>query len=235
MTSLDPSRFRALSFDCYGTLIDWERGLLAAFHSVLESRAMHLDDGVLLESFAAIEHEVEAESFQKYRAILSEVLDRVGDELGFVPSQEECAEFAASVGSWPAFEDSKRALLRLAERFDLIVLSNVDEDLFRGSEHLLGVPFAKVFTAEDIGSYKPDARNFEHLKVHAGVAPSQILHCAQSLFHDIGPARDAGLATVWVNRRAGQTGSGATPASDAQPDAEVDSLDALAALLLEPV
>lgn len=234
MVNLDPQAFRALSFDCYGTLIDWERGLVAAFQRVLEARAMHLDDGLLLETFASIEHEVEAEGFRKYRAVLAEVLERVGDELGFVPSEAECAEFAASVARWPAFGDSAAALGRLAERFDLIVLSNVDEDLFRGSERILGVPFTKVLTAERIGSYKPDARNFEYLKAHGGVEPAELLHCAQSLFHDIGPARKAGLRTIWVNRRRGVVGAGATPPSDARPDVEVASLAELAELLLGP-
>ena len=233
MSRFDPSPIRALSFDCYGTLIDWERGLLVAFEELLAARAMHLDEGLLLETFAELEHEVEAGGFQKYRAVLAEVLERMGDELGFVPSAEECAAFAASVARWPPFADSSAALERLANRFDLIVLSNVDADLFRGSELQLGATFAHVFVAEDIGSYKPDARNFEYLKAHAGVQPGELLHVAQSLFHDIGPARDAGLATVWVNRRAGQSGGGATPASEARPDVEVPSLAALVELLLD--
>jgi 2-haloacid dehalogenase len=232
MSAFDPSRFRALSFDCYGTLIDWESGLLDAFHAVLDARAMHLDDGLLLETFAGLEHEVEAEAFQTYRVILTKVLERMGDELGFVPSADECAAFAGSVATWPPFADSRVALRRLAERFELIVLSNVDTDLFAGSATQLEVPFAHVFTAGAIGSYKPDPRNFEHLKRHAGVEPNELLHCAQSLFHDIGPAREAGLATVWVNRRVGQAGGGATPASAARPDAEVASLAELVELLL---
>jgi len=233
MPAFDPSLIRALSFDCYGTLIDWERGLLAAFDELLAARAMHLDEGLLLETFAELEHEVEAEGFQKYRAVLAEVLERMGDELGFVPSVEECAAFGASVARWPAFGDSPAALERLASRFELIVLSNVDADLFRGSELQLGVTFTQAFVAEHIGSYKPDARNFEYLKAHAGVLPGELLHVAQSRYHDIGPAQAAGLATVWVNRRAGQAGGGATPASDAKPDVEVPNLAALAELLLD--
>ena len=232
MFDLDLRRVRALSFDCYGTLIDWERGLLDAFGEVLDARAMHLDEDLLLETFASVEREVEAEVFRSYRSILSEVLARAGDELGFVPSSDECAAFAASVATWPPFEDSVAALETLAGHFELIVLSNVDEDLFAGSAAQLGVPFTHVFTAEAIGSYKPDRRNFEHLKQNAGVESSALLHCAQSLFHDIGPAREAGLATVWVNRRAGHPGGGATPASTARADIEVPSLAALAELLV---
>lgn len=235
MTSpFDFTPFRALSFDCYGTLIDWERGLLAAFNEVLEARALAVPDETLLELFATAESEVEADaaSFTKYRAILAEVLDRVGDELGFAPSPGECDDFAASVSTWPAFGDSAEALATLAKRFDLIILSNVDADLFEGSAAKLGNPFAHVFTADAIGSYKPNPRNFEYLIEHAGaagIAKSEILHVAQSRFHDIAPARQIGLATVWVNRRGGQ--GGATPASETLPDLEVPSMAALAKLV----
>lgn len=232
MPSLDLSAFRALSFDCYGTLIDWERGLLRAFAEVMDARGLVFPDELLLETFSAVEADVEAEAtgpnFLKYRDVLCAVLDGVGDELGFAPSPDEQATFAASVASWPPFADSKVALGKLAEHHDLIVLSNVDADLFAGSEKLLGVPFRHVFTADKIGSYKPSPQNFEYLLEHAGVAPGELLHVAQSLFHDIGPARAAGLSTVWVNRRAGQAGGGATPSSEAVPDLEVPDLATLA-------
>lgn len=235
MTNLDFARFRVLSFDCYGTLIDWERGLLAAFGEVLESRALAVPDETLLELFATAESEVEADAagsdFMTYRAILEEVLDRIGDELGFAPSPAECEDFAASVSDWPAFGDSAAALAQLATRFDLIVLSNVDADLFEGSNAKLGRPFAKVFTADEIGSYKPNQANFEHLIANAGVPKDQILHVAQSLFHDIGPAQAAGLQTVWVNRRGVQSGSGATPLVEVEPGLEVSSLEELAGIL----
>jgi len=234
MPPLDLSAFRAFSFDCYGTLIDWERGLLRAFGEVMGARGLVFPDELLLETFASVEADVEAEAtganFLMYRDVLCAVLDGVGDELGFAPSPDEQATFAASVATWPPFADTRAALAKLAERYDLIVLSNVDADLFEGSERQLGVPFRHVYTADKIGSYKPSPRNFEYLVEHAGVAPGELLHVAQSLFHDIGPARSAGLATVWVHRRGDRVGGGATPPSSAVPDLEVPDLAALADL-----
>lgn len=235
MTDLDLSRFRALSFDCYGTLIDWESGLLTAFRAVTDVCDVQFSDDVLLEAFASAEAAAEAHEpgagFRKYRDVLRTALLHVGETLGFSATEAQRDAFAASVSQWPPFADTCAALSRLAARHDLIVLSNVDEDLFRGSERLLGAPFRHVFTAEKIGSYKPDPRNFAYLKDHAGVPADALLHVAQSLFHDIGPARAAGLSTVWVNRRKGKAGGGATLPSSAKPDLEVPDLKTLADLM----
>ena len=239
MATLDPTRFRALSFDCYGTLIDWERGLLTALHEVFEARAIHADPDELLEAYAVIEPRVEHQAFRPYRQVLELVLDELCEEFGFPVSPEECAAFAASVPAWPAFPDSAAALARLAERYSLFVLSNVDEDLFEGSAERLGRPFTAAYTAGAIGSYKPDPRNFEHLlerlDADHGIAGHELLHVAQSRFHDIAPARALGLATVWVDRRgdAGTAGGGATAPSDATADLTVPNMAALAALLLD--
>ncbi len=234
--SNDLTSIRALSFDCYGTLIDWERGILAALNEVFEARAIHADPDELLEAYAVIEPRVEHQAFRPYRQVLELVLDELCDEYGFPVSPEECATFAASVPAWPAFPDSAAALARLAERYSLFVLSNVDEDLFDGSAERLGRPFTAVYTAGAIGSYKPDPRNFEHLLARLdadhGIAPAELLHVAQSRFHDVAPANSMGLTTAWVNRRGGSGSGGATAKSDAVADVEVPDMASLADLLL---
>ena len=147
-----------------------------------------------------------------------------------MPSRNELERFSASVMNWPAFTDSSQALGALATRYRLIILSNIDDDLFRSSQKLLGVEFDHVFTAQQIGSYKPSRQNFEYLIQHAGVPQHGILHVAQSLFHDIGPAKAMGISTMWVDRRQGLAGFGATPPAEAAPDAVVPDLRSLAVL-----
>ena len=222
-----------LTFDCYGTLIDWERGILDAMSPILKRHGHSIDDGTLLERYAAFEAEIEAGPFSPYREVLRGVVDRFGEWLGFVPSEEDRARFSASVSDWPAFPDSPDALARLARRFRLVMLSNVDDDLFEGSNERLGRPFHAVFTAGRIGSYKPDPRNFRYMIERLGGNPRTIVHVAQSLFHDIAPARGMGLQTVWINRRRGLGGSGATPPAEARPDLEVASLEELAEFVVE--
>lgn len=227
---MDFSEFTCLSFDCYGTLIDWEKGLSCALRPILESHGVAVDNDALLESYGAAEAEVEAGEFRPYRAVLKAVLLRLGGGYGFTPSPDELEAFSDSVSAWPAFPDSSAALRALSGRYRLIILSNVDDDFFRGSQETLGVAFDRVFTAGQIGSYKPSRRNFEHLLRHAGAARGEILHVAQSLYHDILPARALGLSTVWVNRRLGLKGSGATPPAAATADVEVPDLASLARL-----
>ena len=144
------------------------------------------------------------------------------------------ARLPGSLRDWPPFDDTVAALRRLGRRFRLGILSNVDDDLFADSARLLEVEFAPVVTAQQAGAYKPSRRNFELLLERAGAPRERVLHVAESLFHDVAPARALGLATVWVDRRAGQEGSGATPSATATPDARVESLAALADLLGAP-
>ena len=234
MNPLDLTRFSCLSFDCYGTLIDWEAGIEAALRPVLARHEISVERDALLARFAGAETALEAGPYRPYREILRDVLDEMGTAFGFQPSPAERDAFAGSVADWPAFADSGEALRALGARYRLIVLSNIDDDLFAYSRAKLGATFDAVFTAQRIGSYKPSPANFAYLVEHAGCPRGTILHVAQSLFHDIGPARDAGLATVWVNRRAGSSGFGATPPASARPDLEVPSLGALAALASVP-
>jgi len=220
-----------LTFDCYGTLIDWETGIKSSLRPLLGRHHCSLPDEEILERFAAFEAAVESGPYVNYRTVLERVMDRFGEALGFVPTEQDRRIFSSSVGRWPAFSDSRQALARLADRFRLVVLSNVDDDLFSASNELLGSPFHAVFTAEQIGSYKPDPRNFQYAIERLGGVPDRIVHVAQSLFHDIGPARNLGLRTVWINRRKGQAGTGATPPSSARPDVELTSLDELVGLV----
>ena len=234
---MDLTKFQLFSFDCYGTLIDWERGLLDALIPICQTHGFAWSDAALLRAFATAESEVEQEAnragFAPYREVLALTLIRMGESLGFRPSTNTRARFAASVGDWPVFEDTVASLAVLARHGKLAVLSNVDNDLFAMTAEKLGVEFDCVFTAADIGSYKPDPANFEHLIEHSPVPKSAMLHVAQSLHHDVGPASKAGLQTVWVNRRAGKPGAGATPPSDATPDLEVPDLKTLAAMVAE--
>lgn len=227
---LDFDRFTYLTFDCYGTLIDWERGILAALRPVLDRYEMRISDDAALELYGELESEGEREPYRPYRDVLTTVMDGFGARLGFVPTDVERAALASSVGDWPPFPDTVEALRALAGRFRLVILSNIDDDLFALSARHLGVAFAAVVTAQQVGRYKPDPRNFRTLLDRLDTAPDRVLHVAQSLYHDIAPANALGLTTVWVNRRHDRPGSGATPPATALPALEVPDLRTLAHL-----
>ena len=223
-------QFECLSFDCYGTLIDWETGIVSALRPILEAHDVRISREDLLELYGREESAIESGPYTPYREVLKGVLSRIGEVLGFEPDSEEAGRFSISVADWPAFPDSHEALVALAKRYRLIVLSNIDDDLFQYSQKLLGVAFDHVFTAQQIGSYKPSRRNFEYLIEHVGVPKKRLLHVAQSLFHDIAPANELGITTVWINRRHGLAGFGATPKAEAEPDMVVTDLASLALL-----
>jgi 2-haloacid dehalogenase len=210
--------FEIITFDCYGTLIDWETGILAGLRSVLEGHGAVADDEALLEQYARFEAAAEAGAYLPYREVLARSLRGVCAGLGCEPSVAETQRFSESVGDWPAFPDSAAALARLARRFRLGVITNCDTDLFARSNARLGVQFEWVITAEQLGSYKPNPRNFELALERIGGQRSGHLHVAQSLYHDHVPAQGLGLTTVWIDRRHGRPGSGATPAAVATPD-----------------
>jgi putative hydrolase of the HAD superfamily len=235
---MDLSGITTLGFDCYGTLIDWEAGILAELRPWARQHGFAAGDEALLEAFASVEATVQRETPSAlYRDVLAETHRRLAERLGAPLDDAAARDFGRSVGRWPAFPDSPAALARLAQRYRLVILSNVDRESFAQSNERLGVRFAHVFTAQDIGSYKPALANFEYLLANlaaVGVDRHAILHVAQSLFHDIEPARRLGLATCWVNRRRGRSGWGATPApaGAVKPDLEVADLAELAALLV---
>ena len=195
--TLDVGAFDALTFDCYGTLIDWETGLLAAMRRVLDAHGVSAGDDELLERYARHEAALEAGPYERYREVLARGLAGVAAELGVTPTADELAAFGGSVGDWPAFPDSADALARLQTRFRLIVITNCDNDLFAASNKRLGVAFDEVITAEQAGSYKPSHHNFEvafERVRRLGVPREGILHVAQSLFHDHVPAHELGMS-----------------------------------------
>jgi 2-haloacid dehalogenase len=226
--TIDLTSYTTLTFDCYGTLIDWESGIANALRPILVNHHIEKSDDEILEIFGALESEAQR-PYKSYRDVLALVAQGAGERLGFTPTDEELSAFSTSVLKWPAFPDSADALMRLSSHYDLVILSNVDDDLFQqGSAPKLGVDFHAVITAEQVGSYKPDPGNFQHLLAELDRPKEQTLHVAQSLFHDIAPAKDAGLTTVWINRRHGREGFGATPPQAATPDLELPDMATLA-------
>ena len=231
--------FSALTFDCYGTLIDWEAGILAALRPWSAAHGVTVDDEALLAAFGRAESRLQAAApTAPYPQILAGVLGDLAARFGAAATQEEAWAFAGSVKDWPAFPDSAAALAYLRRHYKLVIVSNVDRASFRHSNARLGVTFDAVVTAEDAAAYKP-APNHLRLALarlaELGVAEGRVLHVAQSLFHDHVPAKRLGLRTMWVNRRAGrgQAGAGgATPAAPVPvtPDGEVPSLAALVEL-----
>ena len=217
-TQIDFSDVDALTFDCYGTLIDWEAGLTEAFRPVLDAHGVALDSEDVLVRFARHEAAAESGPYRTYREILALGLRGVSAELGFEPTADEVERFSRSVEDWPAFPDSTEALRRLKRRFRLGVLTNCDDDLFAASNRRLGVDFDWVITAQQVGSYKPNEHNFEVMLDRLGLPQERIVHVAQSLFHDHAPAKRLGYTTVWINRRHDREGTGATPPAAARPD-----------------
>jgi 2-haloacid dehalogenase len=220
-------QYTVLTFDCYGTLINWEQGILSALRPLLATHNRPLPDDDLLERFATLESAAEAGAYRPYTAVLSHVVEGLGTQLHFTPTRDECNSLAASVAHWPPFGDTVEALQALQKRYKLAIVSNIDDDLFAHSARHLQVPFDWVITAQQAQSYKPAPRHFTLALQRIGRPKAQILHVAQSLYHDIAPASQLGFATVWVNRRHGQQSAGATPPAHATPDLEVPDLRAL--------
>jgi 2-haloacid dehalogenase len=234
MAEPDYGTFDALTFDCYGTLIDWEAGILEGLRAALDRRGVRPSDDELLERYAAAEADLEASPYLPYRDVLGRGLQAVAAGFGVDPTPAEVAAFGGSVGAWPAFQDSAAALARLQERFRLGVLTNCDDDLFAASARRLGIEFDWVVTAQQAGGYKPRRENFELLFKRVGLPRERILHVAQSLFHDHVPARALGLSSVWIDRRHGRPGSGATPPAEAAPDATFPDMATFAAAAAPP-
>jgi 2-haloacid dehalogenase len=208
------TEFKQLTFDCYGTLIDWETGMVAALQPLADRAARKLSRDEILEAHARHESAQQVQTPTKlYRDLLAVVYRRLSEEWGAPAPWSECSAYGRSIRDWPAFPDSAEALVYLKRHFRLAILSNVDNESFAASHEKLGVTFDAVYTAEDIGSYKPSPRNFEYMLAKLqtlGVEKSDILHTAESLFHDHGPANALGLASCWIDRRHDKAGFGAT-------------------------
>jgi len=228
------SDHKVLTFDCYGTLIDWETGILAAMRPLLVRLGGRIGDEAALAAFARQESALEtAQPGLNYRKVLTDAYRGLAKEWGVAVPDADAERFGASVPDWPAFGDSAEALRYLKQHYKLVILSTVDRASFAESNKRLGVAFDAICTAEDIGSYKPDRRNFEYVlktvKEKLGLAPKDVLHTAQSLFHDHKPAKSFGLATNWIDRRMGKSGSGATmPAEGVTTDFHFPGMAAFA-------
>ena len=234
---LNFNRFEVVSFDCYGTLIDWESGILPVLKQLLSNREIDFSDERTLEMFAEFEAELEKDrgDYIKYREILQQVVQKIGQEFNFEPTETESRTeincLVESIKNWQPFPDTVAALEALKQKYKLAVISNIDGDLFAATAKHLKVEFDWVITAEQARSYKPSTRNFSRAIETMGIAPEKLLHVAQSLYHDIVPARSMGISTVWVNRRHDKTGSGATLAASGKPDLEVPDLKTLVEVL----
>lgn len=227
---MDFSRFTTISFDCYGTLIDWEAGILPVLRGVLRNHDQELADSSILELYGELEAAAESGVYQSYRAVLEEVVRGFASRFDFAASADEIRSLGESVGEWPAFADTVPALRALEKRYKLVVISNIDDDLFAATRRRLGVEFAEVITAQQAGSYKPSANNFQVALGRMGISPGQLLHAAQSVYHDVVPGRSLGISTVWVNRRSARPGVGAVRAAEGRADLEVADLAGLAAV-----
>jgi len=225
---LDFDRFEILTFDCYGTLINWEAGLLAALHRILSAHSTNIADATLLELYGDFELRSEQPPFRPYREVLASVVRQFGAELGFAPTAEEVRSLADSLPTWKPWPDTVAALRQLKTRFRLAIFSNVDDDLFDGTQPQLEVVFDEVVTAQQARAYKPCLELFELALSRINAPAHRVLHVGQSVYHDVVPAQALGLATVWVNRPSARPGVGAVKSADAKPDMTVTSLAELA-------
>jgi 2-haloacid dehalogenase len=227
---LDFNRFEILTFDCYGTLINWEAGILTALHRILSAHGKKIDDATLLELYGNFEQRSEQGPFHPYREVLQSVVRQFGDELGCIPSDEEIRSLPDSLAGWKPWPDTVAALRQLKSRYRLAIISNVDDDLFAATLAQLEVEFDEVITAQQAQAYKPSLKIFELALTRIQAPAHRILHVGQSVYHDVIPAQALGLATVWVNRPSARAGVGAVKAAHAEPDLKVSSLEELAEL-----
>ena len=226
---LDFAQFGWLSFDCYGTLIDWEAGILGYLQPLLERKGRFASDAEVLNLYSELEPRAQSGVYRSYREVLAAVVRDFGREFRFPVTPADAGGLADSIRDWQPFADTVPALHRLKSRYKLAILSNIDDDLFAGSAGKLEVHFDCVLTAQKLRSYKPSPENFRALLRRLAVPSNQLLHVAESLFHDVAPARHLSIATVWVNRRQDKTAA-ASRLATVQPDLEVSNLTAMADL-----
>ena len=225
---LDFRNITVLTFDCYGTLIDWEGGIVSALEPLLSRSGKVLPHGELLQLYGRLEREAQAHTpFVNYRVVLKMIAKGLSDQLNLDLQPQEENLLSESMADWPPFPDTVAALKTLKERFRLGILSNVDDELFRLSQAHLEVPFDWIITSEQLESYKPAERNFHEAIAKMEIDPDQHVHVAQSLYHDIVPASALGIKTVWVNRQ----DAASTPVLEAKPDLEVPDLKTVAEMV----
>jgi 2-haloacid dehalogenase len=227
---LDFSRYECITFDCYGTLVDWETGILAALAPILERHSVVATHEQILALYGELEPAEQRRAYRPYREILKGVVLGFGDKFGFRAALDELESLPNSVGTWKPFPDTVKALGGMKRRYKLAIISNIDDDLFAQTAKLLKTDFDQVITAQQARSYKPSHNNFLLAQQRMGVAKEKWLHAGESLYHDIAPCNELGIASVWVNRRGGKIG--ATRGAKAKPDLEVPDLKTLANLAI---
>lgn len=227
---LDLSHFSVLSFDCYGTMIDWEAGIFSALRPILAAHGKRVNDVTVLKIYSELELDAEQQKYISYRDVLQSVVRGFGQRLGFSPTEAEIRSLPDSLACWQPFPDTVGALRILKSRYQLAVISNIDDDLFALTASKLGVEFDQVITAQQALCYKPCRRIFQIAQGRLGTDLDKWLHVGQSIYHDVIPAQAMGIAAVWVNRPSPRAGAGATKEAAGKPDLEVASLKALADL-----
>jgi 2-haloacid dehalogenase len=225
---LDFARCHAITFDCYGTLVDWETGLFSALRPILDAHNQSISDSAALELYGELEAAAETDPYRSYREVLAEVVTGFGERLGFNPSKTEVTSLAESISNWMPFPDTVSALKRLQSRYRLSIISNIDDDLFATTRPKLEVLFDQVITAQLARSYKPSLNNFRIALERIGLPPDRLLHVGQSIYHDVVPAQSLRIAAVWVNRTSRRPGVGAVKRASGVPDLEVRDLASLA-------
>lgn len=232
---LDFTKYEALTFDCYGTLIDWEAGIADALRPVMRVHGIRVSDAELMDLYSEIERAGKSGEYRRYREVLRATVRGICTRLEFVPSMSEIDCLAESLASWQPFPDTVDALRRFQSRYRLCIISNVDDDLFAGTARTLDVDFDYIVTAEQAGSYKPSHNNFATAINRMGIPKERVLHIAESVKLDIEAAKSFGMDAVWVNRHAGleREGSASGNPSDGESgaDLEVPDLKTLAELM----
>jgi 2-haloacid dehalogenase len=226
---LDFSRFEILTFDCYGTLISWEEGILLCLHRILAIYGKDADDATILQLYGDFEAQAEQGEYRSYREVLHHVVRQFGEHFGFAPTDWEADSLPESLKEWKPWPDTVDALRQLRSHFRLAIVSNVDDDLFAATRPQLEVEFEQVITAQQARAYKPSLKIFELALSRIGAPAHCVLHVGQSIYHDVIPAQSLGLATVWVNRPSARSGVGAVKSVEGHPDLQVSSLAELAA------
>lgn len=226
---LDFSRFEVLTFDCYGTLINWEDGILNCMRPILAAHGKHPDDASILQLFGEFEADSEQGTYHSYREVLESVVCAFGNRLHFKPTNREVRSLPESLAQWKPWPDTISALAELQQRFRLCVISNVDDDLFASTQPQLQTNFDQVITAQQARAYKPSLKIFELALQRIAAPAHRILHVGQSIYHDVVPAQLLGLTAVWVNRPSARKGIGAVKPAEGTPDLVVSNLAELAA------
>ncbi len=224
-----PDRIKLLSFDCYGTLVDWTTGLEEALAQLAAQHGLRLPPWWLVQDWETVQFELICDRYRPYREIVCNATCRVLARWGLRLSPQEAQAVVESLPRWPVFADVPRALPALARRYPLVVVSNIDDDLLSRTLEPLGVPFAGVVTAQQVRSYKPQLAHFRELLRRFQVAPEEVLHCAFGSRYDLAPAAALGIPTAWI-RRSGQEDHPAVAAT-----VVVDSLEELAGWLGVPL